>query len=58
MQRLATPLRYIAALLPLTMPLQADAVAVCESPDSDPDRDGWGWESDASCVVDLSLIHI
>ena len=57
MKHLAAPLRYIAALLPLVMSLQAGAVAVCESPDSDPDRDGWGWENDASCVVSPATLR-
>ncbi len=28
------------------------AVPICQSPNSDLDNDGWGWESNASCIVD------
>jgi hypothetical protein len=30
----------------------ASTPVVCQSPDSDPDGDGWGWENNASCVVE------
>ena len=25
---------------------------VCQNPNADPDRDGWGWENNRSCIVD------
>ncbi|MEM7258917.1 MAG: carbohydrate-binding domain-containing protein, partial [Pseudomonadota bacterium] len=32
----------------------SDANPVCQSSSSDADNDGWGWENNASCIVDAA----
>ena len=50
--KVARATTLVTALLVLFAPTIQAAPPVCQSASSDPDDDGWGWENDASCVVE------
>ena len=46
-----TPLAILSILVWFTTASIGHATEICESPASDPDGDGWGWENEQSCRV-------